>query len=325
MKVFVTRVIPEIGVKLLKSEGHSVTQYTNKTELTREELFAACKEHDALLSAGHNKLDEHFFTECNNLRAISLLSAGYDNVDVPAATKLKIVVGHTPGVLSNATSDVAFLLMLAVSRNAFYLHHNIEKGAWGFYEPTANLGIELYGKTLGIFGMGRIGFEVARKCAAVYQMPVIYHNRSRNELAEKELGATHVSFDELLQQSDVVSVHSVLSEETKGLFNKDVFAKMKPSSIFINTARGTIHNEQDLLDALQRGVIWGAGLDVTNPEPMASDSPLLSMPNVCVLPHIGSATFETRNAMATIAAQNIIAALKGQKMPHPINPEAYGS
>jgi len=154
-------------------------------------------------------------------------------------------------------------------------------------------------------------------------MHIIYHNRNRNEEAEKLLDAKYVSFDELLAQSDVLSVHANLSEQTRGIFDKKAFDKMKPDSIFINTARGGLHNETDLIAALQNNIIWGAGLDVTNPEPMTKDNPLLTMPNVCVLPHIGSATKQTRDAMATLAAQNVIAAAKGEPLPNIINPEVY--
>lgn len=324
MKVFISRVIPDTGLEILKAAGFKVTQYTEKINLPQQELIAICKNHDAFMSVGHNKIDAHFLKECSHLKAISLLSSGYDQVDVSAANQMGIAIGHTPGVLSKATADVAFLLMIAVSRNAFYMHRQIAEGKWNFYEPTANLGIELYGKTLGIFGLGKIGMELARKCIAAYGMKVIYHNRSNNEAAEKELGARKVYFEELLQQSDVLSLHANLSPDTNGLFDKSTFSKMKPTSIFINTARGGMHNETDLIEALQQGAIWGAGLDVTNPEPMAPNNQLLNMPNVCVLPHIGSATIETRNAMAEIAAKNIIAGINGEQMPHAINPEVYG-
>ncbi len=323
MTVFVTRKIPEAGLRLLQEAGCEVTQHTKRQELTSEALIHACKKHDALLLAGPNKLDEHFFRECRHLKAISLLSAGYDNVDISAATRLNTAIGHTPGILSNATADIAFLLILAVSRNAFYLHNSIARGEWGFIEPTAHLGMELYGKTLGVFGLGKIGFELAKKCTVVYDMEVIYHNRSRNEHAEEELDARPVSFDDLLQKSDVLSVHANLSPQTRGIFDRKAFTRMKRSAIFVNTARGGIHHEKDLTDALQNEEIWGAGLDVTNPEPMKRDNPLLTMPNVCVLPHIGSATKETRDAMAVRAAKNIIAELKGEQMPYAVNPEVY--
>lgn len=323
MKIFITRIIPQKGLNLLKDAGHTITQYEEKRPLTQEELIEACSRHDALLSVGPNKLDETFFSRCTHLKAISLLSVGYDNVDIAAANKYKKAVGNTPGVLSGATADTAFLLMLAVSRKAFYLSNKISKGEWGFFEPTAGLGIELNNKTLGVFGLGRIGMELARKCIGAYNMNVIYHNRNHNEEAEKELGARYVSFEELLRESDVLSVHANLSPETKGIFNEEAFKQMKSSSIFINTARGGLHNEEDLMQAVKNNTIWGAGLDVTNPEPMAPNNPLLSMQNVCILPHIGSATVETRDAMSGIAAQNILAALEGKEMPYPINPEVY--
>ncbi len=320
MKVFITREILDAGRQVLQAASINYTEFTEKRALPADELIAICKDYDALLNASGNKLDAHFLQSCKHLKVIALHSVGYDNVDIAAATKLRIPIGNTPGVLSNATADTAFLLMLAVSRKAFYMHSTIEKGAWQFFEPAANLGVELYGKTLGIFGLGSIGYEMAKRCRYAYGMKIIYHNRGNNPAAEKELGAIKVSFDELLQQSDVLSVHAALTPETKDIFNKTVFAKMKPSAIFINTSRGGVHNEHDLLNALQQKIIWGAGLDVTNPEPMLPGNPLLHMPNVCVLPHIGSATFEARSAMSRLAAENIVAGLQGLPLPNWINP-----
>jgi len=323
MKVFITRIIPEAGLKLLREAGITIVEWKEKRQLSRDELIAACQDVDALLSVG-SKVDRDFLESCRHLKVIALHSVGYDNVDVFAATELGIPIGNTPGVLSVATADTAFLLMLATSRKAFFLHKSIAKGNWGFFDPTANLGIELRGKTLGIFGLGKIGLEMARCCRRAYDMEILYHNRSNNLEAEAELGAKLVSFDELLVQSDVVSVHTALTPETEGVFNAEAFAKMKKSSIFINTARGGIHNETDLIKALESGIIWGAGLDVTNPEPMKADNPLLDMPNVSVLPHIGSGTEETRDAMSVLAAKNVIAGLKAEKLPYPVNPEVYG-
>jgi len=211
--------------------------------------------------------------------------------------------------------------MIAVSRKFFYMHKTIAKGEWSFFRPKANLGIELKNKTLGIFGLGRIGMEMAKRCKGAYDMNIIYTNRNPNEEAEKFLNAKKVSFDELLHQSDVVSVHCALSEETKGIFNKVAFAKMNPASIFINTSRGPVHNEEDLIEALNTKKIWGSGLDVTNPEPMKPDNSLLSMENVAILPHIGSATVEARNEMSRLAAVNIIEFYRGNKIPNQINPE----
>lgn len=323
MRVYTTRVLPEAGIRVLQNAGCEVLQYAETHELSKEALIKTCQDFDALLIAGHVKLDENFFSKCTHLKAVSLLSVGYDNVDIAAATKYKIPVGHTPDVLSGATADTAFLLMLSVSRKAFYMYDYIKQGKWNFYQPTANLGIELNNKTLGVFGLGRIGIELAKKAKGAYNMNIIYHNRRRNEEAERLLGAHFVSFEALLQQSDVLSVHANLSDETRGMFNKNTFSKMKPNAIFVNTARGGLHDEHDLTEAIQNGIIWGAGLDVTNPEPMSKDNILLTMPNVCVLPHQGSATEETRSAMARLAAENIVAAAAGKQMPHTVNKEVY--
>ncbi|MBZ4189479.1 2-hydroxyacid dehydrogenase [Niabella beijingensis] len=321
MKVFITKQIPQAGLDLLQEAGISYT--IAATTLSQQELIAQVKQYDALLSAGFVKADAAFLEACRHLKVVSLFSVGYDTVDIAAATRLGIPVGNTPGVLSRATADTAFLLMLAVSRKAFYNYHKILDGKWKEFEPVADLGTELYGKTLGVFGLGKIGFEMAKKCRAAFDMNIIYHNRSHNETAEAELKARYVSMEELLAQSDVLSVHANFSPETKELFNKEAFSQMKPGSIFINTARGGLHNEAALKEALENKIIWGAGLDVTNPEPMAPDNPLLRMPNVCVLPHIGSATKETRDAMAIMAAKNVIAGLEGERLPTIVNADVY--
>ena len=315
MKVLITRIISESGLKVLADAGFAYTQYTEKVALSQADLIKMCKEHDAFISVGPNIIDTYFLKECKHLKAISLLSAGYDNVDVNAANKLKIPIGHTPGVVSGATADVAFLLMLAVSRNAFYMHNSITKGNWGFFEPTVNLGVELNGKTLGIFGLGKIGFELARKCAAAYNMKIIYHNRSRNIQAEQAFDAQLVSFETLLKESNVLSVHAGLSDETKDLFNKNAFIKMKTSSIFINTARGAIINELDLIEVLKKKKIAGAALDVQEQEPPELDNPLFKMKNVILTPHIGWRCLESRQRLINLLADNVEAYLKGS----PIN------
>ncbi|MGJ7032693.1 2-hydroxyacid dehydrogenase [Niabella hirudinis] len=322
MNVFITKQVPQKGLDLLQEAGIAYTIAGNT--LSQEALIAELKDYDALLSAGFVKADATLLEACRHLKVLSLFSVGYDNVDLATATSLGIPVGNTPGVLSRATADTAFLLMLAVSRKAFYNYHKILDGKWQEFEPVADLGIELDGKTLGIFGLGKIGYEMAKKCRAAFDMPVIYHNRRQNPEAEKELGARYVSFEELLAQSDVLSVHANFSPQTKELFNKDAFEKMKRNAIFVNTARGGLHQEEDLKAALESGAIWGAGLDVTNPEPMSPANPLLKMPNVCVLPHIGSATVETRDAMAVMAAKNVIAGLNGERLPTIVNAEVYG-
>jgi lactate dehydrogenase-like 2-hydroxyacid dehydrogenase len=324
MQIFLTRPIPANGVHLLEEAGLKVTTNNRAGSLSYNELLETCRQFDGLLVAGKSRIDRQFLLENRQLKVISLFSVGYDNVDIPTATELGIPVGNTPGILSGATADIAFLLLLAVSRKAFYNYKKILDGKWKEFEPLADLGTELTGKTLGIYGLGSIGFAMAEKCRAAYDMKIIYHNRNRNEKAERELDARYVSFDELLRDSDVISVHVNLTPETRGVFNKQAFSKMKTSAIFINTSRGAVHNESDLKDALENNVIWGAGLDVTNPEPMDKNNPLLLMPNVCVLPHIGSATTETREKMAVIAARNAIAGLNGERLLTIVNPEVYG-
>lgn len=323
MKVFITRMISPSGIQIMKDAGIEFVQWSEKKDIPQDELIAICKEYDALISVGQDVIDKKFLNACKHLKTIAQMAVGYDNIDIAEATKLKIPIGNTPGVLSSATADTAFLLMLAVSRKAFYMHKRIIKGEWGFYEPTGNLGIELHGKTLGVYGLGKIGFELAARCRNAFNMDTIYCNRHSNPLAETELEATKVSFEDLLAQSDVLSVHTALTPETKGKFDIHAFSKMKKTSIFINTARGAVHNETDLIKALNERMIWGAGLDVTNPEPMLAVNPLLNMPNVAVLPHIGSATEETRSAMARLAAANIVAASKGERLPHLVNPQVY--
>jgi glyoxylate reductase len=321
IKIFVSSVLPDIGIDMLRKENFNVVTWDNDTPIPQDILLQNARVSNALLCTLTAKIDVDFLNECSHLEIISQFGVGYDNINIPEATMLGIPVGNTPDVLTDATADIAFGLMIAASRKMFFMHKKIERGEWKHFTPKANLGIELKHKTLGVFGLGRIGTEMAKRCKGAYNMDIIYYNRHRNIEAEKLLNAKYVSFDEVLAQSDVLSVHSTLTEETKGIFNKNAFNKMKPTSIFINTSRGGLHNEEDLIQALNGGKIWGAGLDVTNPEPMDKDNPLLNMENVAVLPHIGSATIEARNGMSKLAAENIIEFYKNGVIPHLINPE----
>ena len=320
-KIFISKIFPELGKQLLKEAGFEVTAWNQDKPMTQEELIEKSKTYDALFCSSSDKIDAHFLNACSHLEIISQFSAGYDNIDVAEATLLGIPLGHAPNAMKDATADVAFGLMIAVSRKMFYMHKQIIDGNWTYFRPTANLGMELKKKTLGIVGLGRIGSEMAKRCKGAYNMNVIYNNTKPNRELEQELNATYVDFDTLLSQSDVLSVHCSLNETTKGLFNKEAFGKMKPTAIFINASRGQVHNEEDLIQALNNNNIWGAGLDVTNPEPMQPDNPLLNMENVCVLPHIGSATVEARNEMARLAANNIIEFYKNGTVSNIINPE----
>lgn len=319
MKVYISRNIPQAGIDVLLERGLEISINSENKKLTQAELIEACQGVDLLLNVGHADLDRHFLNSCKHLKGIALASVGYDHVDLTAATALGIPISNTPDVLSGATADVAFLLMLAVSRKAFFRANEVREGKWKDFEFMQDLGIELNGKTLGIYGLGRIGLEFAIKAQAAYNMNIIYYNRSRNLEAEKKVNAKYVSFDDLLTQSDVISLHSNLSAETEYRFNKDTFKRMKNSAILVNTARGKVVNELDLIEALRTAEIWGAGLDVSDPEPMAADNPLLQMPNVCILPHIGSATVETRSNMAIMAANNLCAVSQGNRMMQIVN------
>ncbi|MBN2812775.1 MAG: D-glycerate dehydrogenase [Bacteroidales bacterium] len=320
-RVLLTRIFPERAAEMLSNAGFAVTQWQEDRPMLKEELIQMTQDHDAILCTLTDTIDKAFMDACPRLEVISQFAVGYDNIDVATATLKGIPVGYTPDVLTEATADVAFGLMINASRNMFFMHKQIIAGQWGYFRPKAHLGMELKNKTLGILGMGRIGTAMARRCRGAYNMSVIYHNRNRNESAEKELNARYVDFDTLLAESDVLSVHCALTRDTRGIFNKASFGKMKHTALFINTARGGVHNETDLIEALERGVIWGAGLDVTNPEPMLPENPLLQMEHVAVLPHIGSATSEARNAMANLAAENIIRFFRNREMHSCVNPE----
>lgn len=324
-KIFISKLFPEIGANLLRNAGFNVSTWNEDRPMTQDELIENTKLHNALFCAGSDSIDKRFLNACSHLDIISQFAAGYDNIDIPEATKLGIPIGYAPNAMSDATADIAFGLMIATSRKMFFMHKQIIKGEWSYFRPKANLGMELKNKTLGIFGLGRIGIEMAKRCKGAYNMNIIYNNSRPNLNAEKEIDATYVDFITLLSQSDVISVHCSLNAKTEGVFNKDAFSKMKPTSIFINTSRGMIHNELDLIDALNNKTIWGAGLDVTNPEPMLPNNPLLQMENVSVLPHIGSATIEARNEMARLAAMNIIEYYKNKNIPHIVNPEVLKS
>ena len=318
MKVLVSLNFPDAGIDMLRKKGMQLTVWTDDIPMTREQLLLASREHDILWSSSIYTIDAPFLEANRHLKLISQFAAGYNNIDTNKARALGIQVANTPDAMADATADIAFGLLLTVSRKMFFMHKRILSNKWGAFRPRAHLGMELRGKTVGIIGMGRIGTEFARRCLGAYGMKVLYHNRSRNREAEKSLKATYVSLAELLHQSDIVSVHAALTEETRELMNRGAFSKMKPTAIFINTARGGIHNEPDLIEALQKGIIWGAGLDVTNPEPMKADNPLLFMENVAVTPHIGSATVEARNEMSRLAAMNILQYIRGEAITNRI-------
>lgn len=318
MKVLVCLNIPDAGINRMKEAGLEVVKWTGNLPMAREKLNAEAKKYDALLTTSNYKIDSSFLKNNRHLKIISQYAVGYDNIDLEAAAHCGIPIANAPNAMTDATADIAFGLLLAVSRKMFFMHKTIAKGEWQHFSPQANLGIELKNKTLGVFGLGTIGMEFAKRCQGAYQMKILYCNRTKNQQAEKELNAKKVSFEELLTESDIVSAHCALTDETRNTFDRKAFERMKASAIFLNTARGAIHNETDLIQALKNMEIWGAGLDVTDPEPMRPDNPLLDMENVAVLPHIGSATVTARNRMSVYAAENIIACYRGEDIPYQV-------
>jgi len=314
--VVISRPIPAVATQLIEQGGAQV-QVLNKP--TQAQLIDACQQAHGLISLLEDQLDQHFLKACAHLKGISNFAVGHDNIDVKAATALGIPVGNTPGVLTQATADLAFALMLAVARKLVPAYKNVVQGQWTDWEPLGFLGQDLHGKTLGIVGMGRIGQAMAQRCVGAFNMKVCYTAQKPKNSHELPVPAQWVSFEELLTQADVISIHVPLNAQTQNLFNSKAFALTKPNAILMNTARGGIVNQQHLVHALQHGQLWGAGLDVTQPEPLPANHTLLQLPNVLVTPHIGSATQKSRNAMATLAAQNILAALHNKPMPAPLN------
>ena len=318
-KVFVTRVIPEAGLARIRAETDAevwADPLPPPAAVLRQKI-AAC---DGLVSLLTDRIDAGLLDPCPRLKVVSNFAVGFNNVEVPAATARGVCVGNTPGVLTDATADMAFCLLIGAARRLVEGDRYARSGAWKTWEPLGHLGQDLVGRTLGVVGMGRIGYALAKRCKG-WDMRVLYHDVYRSEPAERDLGAKQVDLDTLLRESDFVSVHTDLNEATRGLFNAARFRQMKRTAVFINTARGPIMDQKALAEALRSGTIFAAGLDVTDPEPPSPDDPLLGLPNVIVAPHIASATVGTRGAMAEICANNLIAGLTGQRLPAWVNPE----
>jgi glyoxylate reductase len=319
-KVFVTRRIPDAGLKRITQECDAevwADPLPPPYEVVRDKA-ARC---EGLVSLLTDKIDAALLDAAPRLRVVSNFAVGFNNIDVKAATERGVVVGNTPGVLTDATADMAFCLLIAAARRVVEGHGYAASGKWKTWEPLGHLGQDLVGRTLGVVGMGRIGYALAKRCRGGWDMRVLYHDVQANEKAEKDLGAVRVDFDTLLRESDFVSVHTDLNEATRGLFGAETFRKMKRTAVLVNTARGPVVDQKALAEALRSGTIFAAGLDVTDPEPPAPDDPLLKLPNAVVAPHIASATVGTRDAMAEICAGNLLAGLAGQKLPAWVNPE----
>ncbi|SEN76315.1 2-hydroxyacid dehydrogenase [Lihuaxuella thermophila] len=269
------------------------------------------------------KVNRELLDRAPLLKVVSTISVGYDNLDIPELTKRKIMATHTPDVLNETTADAIFGLLLATARRISELDLYVKKGQWNQMIDEDLFGVDVHHKVLGIIGMGRIGSAIAKRAHLGFDMKILYHNRSRNFEAEQKYGARFCSLDELLAESDFVCLMVPLTPETENLMGENEFKKMKKSAIFINGSRGKTVNEKDLVAALQNGTILAAGLDVYQQEPIDPENPLLRLNNVVTLPHIGSATFETRFKMAKLAAENLVKGVTGERPPNLINPEVW--
>lgn len=314
-KIFVTRKIPTLGIELL-AKNHDVQVWPGQDPPPREELLKRVVGCVGVLSMLSDKMDQQLMEAAGgSLRGIANFAVGYNNIDVKVAKSRGIQVGNTPGVLTNATADIAVGLILAAGRCFGPAIHNVEKLEWRNWEPMMFLGKEFEGKTLGIIGMGRIGYAVAKRMHGGWGMKVLYTARRVKSEAEDKLGATRVELDELLHSSDVISIHCPLTPETRNLISTRELELMRPHSVIVNTARGEVIDQVALAEALSKRRIFAAGLDVTTPEPIDRLDPLRQQSNCLILPHIGSATEDARNEMSRMAATNLLEAIAGRPMP----------
>lgn len=316
-KIFISRAILPIAEEMLKKQGLIVDTWNESRVINKKELIERCQNATGLISMLADPIDREFIDSCPNLKVITNYAVGTNNIDLAYAKSKGIAVGNTPDVLTDSTADTAFSLLLATARRIVEAATELDQ--WKTWEPLGYVGHGLKGKTVGIVGMGRIGEAMAKRCAGGWDMQVLYTANNHKEEAEKKLGAKKVDLEELVKKSDFISLHCPLTEKTKSLFNYDLFKKMKKTAILINTARGDVIVQNDLIRALQEKLIWGAGLDVTSPEPLPLDNPLCHMKNVVITPHIGSADVESREAMAKLCAHNIIAGVQGKKLPAQVN------
>lgn len=317
MKVYVTRQIPTEGLERIRAVA-AMEVWPEDCPPPREVLLDRVAEADGLLCLLTDRIDAELLDHAPKLRVVSQMAVGYDNIDVAACTARGVKVGNTPGVLTETTADLAFALLMATARRVVEGDRAVRAGQWRTWSPLYMAGQDVHHATLGIVGMGRIGYEMARR-ATGFQMTILYSDQRPNPAAEHDFGARRVELDVLLRESDFVTLHTPLLPETTHLIGSKELAMMKRTAILINTSRGPVVDQKALYEALRDGVIAAAGLDVFEVEPVPPDEPLLQLANVVVLPHIGSASVATRTKMAIIAAENLIAGLKGEPLPHPVN------
>ncbi len=316
--MYVGRPIPEAGLSLLRPVCE-LRVWPGPLPPTPRELQDGVRGCAGILSLLTDRIDAAVMDAAGaGLRVISNFAVGVDNVDVVEASRRGIPVGNTPGVLTETTADLAWALLMAAARRVVEGDRYVHEGRWRTWEPQGLLGVDVAGATLGILGYGRIGQAVARRAQGFAMRVLVTTRRS----IEHPSGVTQVDFDTLLAESDFLSIHTPLTDATRGLFNRRTFARMKPGAILVNTARGPIVDSPALAEALAGGRLAAAALDVTDPEPILADSPLLQLPSCIIVPHIGSASIQTRNRMATMAAENLLAGLRGEPLPHCVNCDA---
>ncbi|MGA7935037.1 MAG: D-glycerate dehydrogenase [Kovacikia sp.] len=320
-KVLVTRRLPT-SLKPLEKLA-AVDLWTERQPPPYEVLLDKVRNTDGLLCLLTDPIDRRLIEAGVNLKVISQMAVGYDNIDIAAATASHIPVGYTPDVLTDATADFAWALLMAAARRVVEADRFTRSNQWRTWEPDLLLGSNIAGATLGIVGLGRIGQAVAQR-ARGFDMKIIYTNQKRGvPQLERKLGVEFVEFERLLQASDFVTIHTPLTPETHHLFDDRQFNQMQRSAVLINTARGAIVNPDALYRALANGQIAAAAMDVTDPEPISADSPLLTLENLIITPHIASASRQTREKMGIMAITNLIAGLQGDRLPHCVNPEVY--
>ena len=312
-KILLTRTIHDFALKKLRKK-FQVEIHKGKIPISQKILKSKIKEVDGLICFPYDKIDKETIQLAKKLKVISTYSVGYDHIDTQFAKENKIRVGYTPEVLTDATANIAFALLLDALRRISEGDRIIRKGQWKqIYGAYDYVGLDLHGKTLGIMGLGRIGKTLAKRAKA-FDMKIIYHNRKQiSKTEEKKIGAKYTTFEKLISQSDIISIHVPHTKETNQIFNMKIFRKMKNTAFLINTSRGKVVNEKDLAIALKQKIIAGAGLDVFETEPIKKNHPFLKLENIVLAPHVGSSTKETRSKMSEITIKNLILGIRGKK------------
>ena len=320
-RVFVSRRIPDEGLNLILGAADA-TVWPDELPPPRDDLLRSIEGMDGVLALLTDRVDGEFLDRAGpQLKVVSNYAVGFDNIVVPEATARGVAIGNTPGALTETTADLAFALLMAAGRRVAEGDRYVRAGKWKTWGPLLLLGTDVWGATIGIVGFGRIGQAMARR-ARGFNMTVLFHDvMDPPPAVVEEIGAQRVSLDELFERSDFVSLHTNLTAETRHLVNEERLRSMKSTAVLVNSSRGPVVDQRALYRALSEGWILGAGLDVTDPEPMPVDEPLLSLENCLVVPHIASASRATRAKMAVMAAENLLAGVRGERLPTPVNPE----